>query len=221
MQQRYQVTLTGATGLIMHADDLTWRAQMERWGCDPENKKLSRPGDDRTPAFRWLGSLYHDATKVGIPSDNLMTALREGGSKVSVPGKKNLTYKKQSQSGIVVDQILWPVVTPKGQVSWPECKALLEEKDYEKHEAAALVMGFELFAKGAKVGMSKHVRVRPRFDQWSASGTVTVTDETITASVLQTILDCAGTYCGLGDWRPSSPKSPGPWGRFTAVVVPK
>jgi len=217
--ERYSVTLASVTGLLMHADDLTWRAEMERWGADPENKKLSRPGDDRTPAFRWIGSVYHDREHVGIPSDNLMTALREGGSRVPVPGKRNLTYKKQSQSGIVVDQILWPIQTPKGVVPWAECRALAAVKDYEEHEAAAQRMGFELFAKGARVGQSKHIRVRPRFDSWTAFGTLTVTDESINEQVLGMILDAAGTYCGLGDWRPSSPKSPGPWGRFVATAV--
>jgi len=62
------------------------------------------------------------------------------------------------------------------------------------------------------------VRVRPRFDNWSCGGTVTVFDDMITTDVLKNILTFAGTYAGLGDWRPSSPKSPGPFGKFTAEV---
>jgi len=214
---RYEVKITGVSGLLMHADNLQWAGEMKRWESDPENKKNSTAGDDRTPAFRWLGCLYHDAAHVGIPSDNLMTAIREGSTKVPT-GKKGGSFKKQSQSGIVVDQVIWPLVTPAGLVRWPDCKALLSVLDYAEHEAAAQRLGFELFAKRAKVGMAKHVRVRPRFDTWEASGTVTVTDETITESILQKILDCAGMYCGLGDWRPSSKVSPGPWGRFVAEV---
>jgi len=215
----YRVTLRGDSPLLLHADNLAWRAQLERWNADPENKRLSKAGDDRTPAWRWLGYVYHDGSHVGIAADNIMTTLREGGAKVPVPGKKSLTYKRQSQSGLVVNELLWPIETPKGLIPWASVAALKEEADYAAQEAAASALGFELFAKSAKVGMSKHIRVRPRFNAWAASGTITVFDDSITEQVLQSILDMAGTYCGLGDWRPSAPSKPGPWGRFHATVT--
>jgi len=215
----FRVRLHGESPLLLHADDLSWRGQLERWNTNPENKRTSKAGDDRTPAWRWLGYCYHDASHVGIAADNLMTTLREGGAKVPVPGKKNLTYKRQSQSGLVVNELLWPLETSKGLVPWSDVKALIDVPEYEEHEAAAQRLGFELFAKSAKVGMSKHIRVRPRFNQWSATGTVTVFDESITEDVLQNILDMAGMYCGLGDWRPSAPSKPGPWGRFSATLA--
>jgi len=216
-QETYHVTLTGASPLLLHADDLAWRGQLERWTSDPENKRSSKAGDDRTPAWRWMGYCYHDDQYVGVAADNLMTMLREGGAKVPA-GKKNLTYKRQSQSGLVVNEMLWPLVTPRGVVSWPTLAALIAQPDYAAHEAAAVSLGFELFAKSAKVGMSKHIRVRPRFNSWTVSGSITVFDETITQPVLQSILDMAGMYCGVGDWRPSSPSKPGPWGRFSASI---
>lgn len=215
----YRVTLEGQSPLLLHANDLAWRGQLERWTADPENKRKSKAGDDRTPAWKWVGHCYHDGQHVGMPSDNLMTTLREGGAKVPVPGKKNLTYKRQSQSGLVVNELLWAIQTPKGAVPWSAVSALVAEEDYAAHEAAAQGLGFELFAKSAKVGMSSHVRVRPRFNQWAITGTITVFDETITRDVLQNILDMAGMYCGLGDWRPSAPSKPGPWGRFTASIT--
>lgn len=214
----YHVTLTGESPLLLHNDNLEWAEQMTRWGADPENQKLSVRGDDRSPAWRWLGYCYHDGKSVGIASDNIMTALREGGAKVPVPGKKSLTYKRQSQSGLVVNELLWPLVTSAGAVSWPKVSALAAETNYQAHEEAARALGFELFGKRATVGTSKHVRVRPRFNAWSAAGTITVFDESITRDVLVSILMMAGLYCGLGDWRPSAPKKPGPFGRFTSVV---
>lgn len=215
--ERYNVTLTGESPLLMHADDLKWRGELERWLANPENKRASKAGDDRTPAWKWIGYCYHDGKHLGIPSDNLMTTLREGGAKVPT-GKKGGTFKRQSQSGLVVNELLWPLVTTSGPVPWADVAALASESDYAQHEAAAQRLGFELFAKAAKVGMSKHVRVRPRFNTWQASGSITVFDDTITANILAVILEMAGTYCGLGDWRPSSPGKPGPWGRFRAEV---
>jgi hypothetical protein len=52
----------------------------------------------------------------------------------------------------------------------------------------------------------------------TARGTVNVGDKQITTAVLTDILEAAGKYKGLGDWRPSSPKSPGPFGTFSATV---
>lgn len=209
--------MKGEAPLLMHADDLSWRGELDKWLRDPENKRQSKAGDDRTPAWKWLGYCYHDGKVLGIPSDNLMTALREGGAKVPT-GKKGQTYKRQSQSGIIVDQMLWPIETAKGAVKWDNVAALRDESSYEAHEDAVKHLGFWLFAKGAKVGTSKHIRVRPRFDAWSCRGSVTVVDETISDEVLKLIFDMAGIYCGLGDWRPSSPSKPGPFGRFTAEV---
>lgn len=215
--KRYAVTLTGESALLMHADNLSWAEQMEKWRLDPENKKLSKAGDDRTPAWRWIGNLYVEKGRVVIPSDNLMTVLREGGKKVET-GKGRQTYKSQTQSGIIIDQSAWNVIVNDQEIPFEPIKAMIGEADFEKHEKLAADLGFELFVKRAKIGQNKHVRVRPRFDTWVAAGSLTVLDETITTAVLENILFMSGTYCGVGDWRPSSPKSPGPFGKFTAEI---
>lgn len=215
--KRYAVTLTGETALLMHADNLVWAEAMNRWQMDPENKKLSVAGDDRTPAWRWIGNLYHEMGRVVIPSDNLMTVLREGGTKV-LTGKNQKSFKAQTQSGIIIDQSAWDLTVDGATIPFEPIKALVGVADFEKHEEVVTGLGFELFVKRAKIGAAKHVRVRPRFDTWAVTGSLTVIDDTITTSILASILTMAGTYCGLGDWRPSSPKSPGPFGKFTAEI---
>lgn len=216
---RYNVTIKGETPMLMHQDNLEWDGFMKRWGLDPANKKLSVAGDDRSPGFRWIGYLYHYKDTVMISSDSLMTTLREGGVKCPT-GKGKKTYKSQTQSGLLVDQENWPLYNPvTGDVYKVDgLEEMKKETDYIKHEDWAIEHKFELFAKRARVGMSKHVRVRPRFDLWAASGTITVLDESITQEVLGNILTFAGAYSGLGNWRPSAPHSPGPFGRFTAEL---
>lgn len=214
----YEVEITGATPLLMHADNLSWADTMTKWGRDPANKKGSVAGDDRSPAWRWIGSLYHDGGHVCIPSDNLMTVLREGGKRCPT-GKGQQTFKSQTQSGLVVDQAAWPLILPTGKlIETAKIEALTDEDDFGVHEETAKALGFALFVKRARIGQAKHVRVRPRFDAWRAAGTITVFDEQITADVLANILTFAGAYAGVGDWRPSSPKAPGPFGKFTATV---
>jgi hypothetical protein len=78
-------------------------------------------------------------------------------------------------------------------------------------------LGFSLYLKRARIGQSKHIRVRPRFESWSATGELVVVDDQITEAVLTDILEVAGKYKGLGDWRPSS-KTPGTFGMFNASL---
>lgn len=217
-QQQYKVKLTGATALLLHQDNLQWSEKIRAWRDDPANRKLCNAGDDRTPAFTWIGCLYLDGGNVVIPSDNLMTMLREGGTKC--PTGKRGTFKRQTQSGIIVDQVGWQLITKNGPISSSDIDELIKCNDFKKHEEAVKDLGFCLFVKRSKIGTGKHIRVRPRFDTWSCQGTITVLDETITDRVLGDILTHAGAFAGLGDWRPSSPKSPGPFGKFTVEIKP-
>jgi hypothetical protein len=216
--ERFKVTITGESPLLMHQDNLSWEEKIKRWLAEPDNKAKTSAGDDRTPAWKWIGYLYQEAGKVVVPADNLMTLLREGGARCPT-GKRGGTFKRQTQSGIIVDQSSWVLTIDGKPVDTASIKKLIENPDFAEHEQTVQALGFELFVKRAKIGQSKHVRVRPRFDRWAASGSVTVLDETITADVLARIVAHAGVHAGLGDWRPSSPKSPGPFGKFSAVVT--
>lgn len=217
--QTYRVTITGTQPLLMHADDIEWADEMERWKLDKDHKKLSKAGDDRTPAHRWIGSLYRDeAGEVVMPTENLMRCLMEGGAMVLVPGgRSGKTFKAQTQSGIMPRALGWPLLVSGKRIDGKPIEALLGEKDFSVHKETVETLGFSLFVKRARIGASKHVRVRPRFDSWQASGDLVVVDEQITEAVLTDIFEMAGTYKGLGDWRPSS-KTPGTFGMFTARI---
>ena len=214
--RRYQVTLTGATPLLIHGDNVNFREVVKEWQKDPANKAKSVAGDDRSPAWTWVGYCYHDREHMTLPSDNLMTCIRDGAKKVPT-GKRGASYKAQSQSGILVDQIGWPIETPLGFVPWDCVEMLVDEPDFKVHLETAVELGFELFVKPAKIGRAKHIRVRPRFDTWSATGTVTILDDDISEAILRTILTQSGSYVGIGDWRPGSIAS-GQFGRFVATV---
>jgi hypothetical protein len=216
---KYLVKLIGETPLLMHWDNLEFGGLISQWQADPANAKSSVKGDDRSPAWRWLGALYHEAGKVVLPADNLMTVLREGGSKVPT-GKKGASFKRQTQSGLLINESAWVVTVNGRDINAAALfKKLQTEPDFDAHQQAAVAFGFSLFVKRARLdGGAKHVRVRPRFDTWEVAGSISVLDSTITGETLETILKYAGVQCGVGDWRPSSPKSPGPFGRFRAEV---
>lgn len=215
--KRYAVTFTGLTPLLMHHDNLAWTDVILKWREDPANKKFQVKGDDRSPAWVWMGYLYQENGKVCLPSDNIMTLMREGGVKCPTGAGKG-TFKSQSQSGLMVDQSSWPLLVNGKEVPYSEIYAQKENNDFQEHEALAQRLGFELFTKRAVIGSSKHVRVRPRFNNWSASGTITVLDAQITTQVLTNILTFGGMYAGLCDWRPSSKRAPGSFGKFSVGI---
>jgi hypothetical protein len=216
----YSVTITGKTPLLLHNDDIEWADRMDEWRMNPDNKKMSKAGDDRTPAFRWLGSLYHDGKTVCMPAANLMKCLMEGGAMVPVPGGKNgKTFKSQTQSGMMCVEPFWPLLVNGKTIAWPTLSKLMTVPKFTEHQAAARSLGFELLSKRAAVGSAKHIRVRPQFAAgWQLRGSVQVFDEQIEEKTLRDFFLYAGQYKGLGDWRPGAPKKPGPFGTFEAKI---
>lgn len=221
--KRYQIELTGTTPLIMHRDNLGFSEKVRVWQKDPANKELSVAGDDRSPAWTWIGSLYTDKHYITMSADNIATCIREGGAKVPTGKKKgDQSYKKLSQSGIVLDTPEYDLFIDGEKISIDPIRGLIGNTDFADHLAEVEGLGFELLVKRAKVQMSKHVRVRPLFRNWVVRGTITVLDEDmfgLTQDVVQMIFNQAGNFCGLGDWRPGSPKSPGFYGKFSTRLT--
>jgi len=210
------VEITGTMPLLMHHDNIPWSDQMDAWKNDPKNKQNSKAGDDRTPPWRWIGCLYHDGNVVTMPSENIMRCLMEAAAQVPT-GKGQKTFKSQSQSGLLCQEYHWKFMADGKTISMKDINEMLGFETFREHAEAAETLGFELFVKRAKIGQSKHIRVRPRFDKWSVEGHIIITDNQINKSILKQIFEIGGQYKGLGDWRPGA-KTPGPFGMFTAEV---
>jgi len=210
----YEFELTGLTPLLVHADDVEASDRLGEWRKASENRDISRAGDDRSPPWTWQTYLYTDGACLTIPSDNLMVALRQAGATETIKGNK--TYKSLTQSGLVIPDEHLPILVGGNPI---DAKAVsMIDGTFREQREAAEQLGFKLFVKRAKVGQSKHVRVRPRFDRWSICGKIEVTTDRIEAKLLQKFFEIAGNSIGIGDWRPSAPKSPGPFGRFEAIL---
>jgi len=216
--RHYDVTITGTTPLLLHADNIAWSDSLRKWREDPTIKKTQVRGDDRSPAWTWIGNIYSDNTNLVMPADNISRCVMEGATMVAVPGgKSGKTFKAQSQSGMMIVGD-WPLYISGKSVALAPIEALIGNANFDDHMASIEKLGFSLYVKRAKIGQQKHVRVRPRFINWSCRGTVRVLDPAITISVLENILQLAGAYKGIGDWRPSS-KTPGSYGMFTAEIT--
>jgi hypothetical protein len=212
---RVDFSLTGHTAILYHADDVEASDELQAWRKDPSNKKLSVPGDDRSPAWTWITYLYHDGDHLAWPSYNLMVGLRAAGAQMIL--KRQKTFKEVSQSGITMDSEFLTFTTGGKQLPFkPFADLKASAKNFKAHAEFARAHGFKLFIKRAVVGKAKHVRVRARFDEWAMRGSLTVHAPEITFEILERLFDIAGRG-GQGDWRPNC-KTPGPFGMFAAEL---
>ena len=212
--KRFQFTLTGFMPLLMHADNIEGSDELKEWRSNPQNKGLSVAGDDRSPAWTWQTYCYHNGKHLVMPSENIMVALRQAGAQMIM--KKQKTFKEATQSGLLISSEACEFRANGEQVKWSDVVAM-REKTFAEQSAASKKLGFDLFVKRARVGMSKHIRVRPKFSVWSVTGEVMVLRPEITADILAQLFELAGK-AGLCDWRPAG-KTPGPYGQSDAVVV--
>lgn len=218
----YEFILSGLTPMLMHADDVPQQDELDKWRKDPANKNLSKAGDDRSPAWTWktycyAGEMDDGERYLGIPADNIMAALRTAGAQIIL--KRSKTFKSVTQSGIVVGEFFCPLYVGQEDGGLKLIKASDIDAiggTFSEHVHACRKLGFDLYVKRAPIGKAKHVRVRPRFNKWEVRGSVQVVAKEITETILLQLFEIAGNYCGLCDWRPASPQSPGPFGKFQA-----
>lgn len=212
---KFNFTLTGVSPLLVHADDVEKGDQLAAWRKAPENKSLKVAGDDRSPPWSWMTYLITDGKHLCLSVDMLSASLRQAGSMLSL-GKRG-TMKSVSQSGLFLEPDFMQLTVDGKPITAKSVEALRELTFAEQSEAVK-DLGFSLFVKRATVGSSKHVRVRPRFENWSIKGSVEVLVKEIDETAIRDLFRLAGQYKGLGDWRPSAPKSPGRFGRFEAEL---
>lgn len=217
--ETYRFTLTGATPLIYDADDVDKAELLERWRKDPANKNISKPGDDRCPPWGWKRCVYLFDGFVAMPSDNLMPCLRKAGTEFKAKGQR--TYKAETQTGIVFAEDGYTLLVGDKPIPAAAIEAIEGDFDDQCEQFAALCGGAKigkLDVRRARPQTQKHVRVRPMFYQWGVTGLMHVIEPALNQKLLTDIFQFAGNKVGVGNWRPSAPKAPGPYGRFTVKI---
>jgi hypothetical protein len=201
----YKVTIHGVTPLLMHRDAFD----------EVEVLSGGKKGDDRTPSDRWKQYLYLENGRVVMPEANIKAALEKAGAAISIGGK--LTLKRPIVAGCFFDTPFLPLLVEDEEVTIDTIDAITG--DFEQQCVGAREAGFSLDIHRVKIGASRHIRVRPRFDVWTCVGTCEVMiPEEITFDRLAECFRIAGNSAGLCDWRPASPKRAGSFGRFESRV---
>ena len=127
-------------------------------------------------------SLYKDDKgNVCTPSLHLEAAMIKSAVSFKMKGRK--TYKDVFKSGLTVE---------------PE---LIKHKDNE----------YELYTVPVVIQRSRVVKSRAMKKKWGLDFVINIIDEeSLTPAVVKTVLENAGKYIGIGDWRPK-------FGRFKIV----
>ena len=133
----------------------------------------------------WKATLYHDE-EVGcyIPSKQLRAALVKAAVNFKIKGKMGKTFKDLVNATIELD---------------PDKISLYKDEPDYVHE------------EWVKVQRNQIMRKRPAFKKgWEINFTLLVLDEQTPTERLREILEFAGKFVGIGDWRPH-------FGRFEII----
>lgn len=133
----------------------------------------------------WVKSLYWNE-EVGVyqPASHIEGALIKAAVNFQIPGKRKKTYKDLFKSAVFVG----PDVIPLGIKGSPE----------ELLKKGRLVID----KRCVVVQKSRVERLRPRFDAWALKFQIEVHDDQIHPDAVREILEYAGRFCGIGDFRP-------------------
>lgn len=185
----FKLKLMSTETLLMHNAQLADPLNPFTKELAEVTSKRKKSEEDHVEIARreWLGGLYYDA-EIGpyIPGQNLERALLDS-ARLNRLGKG-------IQRGMFITENRIALQYP-GPRDLP---SLMADANH-RHSASV------------KVGMSRTMRCRPMFREWSLETVGLLDEEQLDLSDLQQIAVRAGTLIGLGDWRPR-------FGRFTAEV---
>lgn len=162
----------------------------------PKSEKKNQAAQDFIIMERenWRKKIHTDEDgNAVIPGECLVEMLKGGASYwgAKIPSRGNLTY---------------------GGIIGKSCVALDMPLGMKSDDDRIIPFGKNCNGNPTKKGGSMVYKIRPLFRPWGGTFILHVFDPRITGSVLRTILEFAGTYNGLGDWRPH-------FGRFDVVSI--
>lgn len=142
-------------------------------------------------SLEWRTALYYDET-IGVyqPSSHIEGALIKAATSFLIPGRGKKSYKDLFKSAVFVS----PEYIPHGLKGSP---------DQLKAEQKLLID-----RRLVRVNNSGVERLRPMIKNWSLEFNIEIADDQISKDTVQQVLEHAGRYIGIGDFRPK-------YGRFT------
>lgn len=189
---RFRLDIRGTAPLIMHSSRLADALDPATKALKEISAKRKKTDDDlaQLSLTEWLGGLYYDPAlkTIYMPSDNVQACLIEA-AKATRKGKT-------VDRAIFLDGDVNPLDFPDKNKT---IEALSKDENY-------------VFRKVVTVMRAKVVRTRPIFREWSTSVFGVLDTSEMNWQDFVGIVERAGSFVGLGDWRPR-------YGRFEATVT--
>lgn len=134
-----------------------------------------------------------------LKSEAAWGAVRNAASGMRVETRSaKMTAKRALSGGILFPEEVCPLFDP---------KTLAPLVDYEINTQRAVVQGNGV------------MRNRPHLREWACDVLVEIDPEVLNEEVLFEFFERAGQFSGVGDQRPSAPKTPGFFGTFDVEIV--
>lgn len=186
---RFRITLTGTAPMLMHNGRLANPLDPSTQALKALTSKRKKTDDDLLDIARaeFLGGLYIDPD-VGpyVPGENVERAIRDG----AVLTKNGTNVKR----GLFIETDINPLA-----YSGPrDAEGLWADENFR-------------FIRTVRNQQNRVSRCRPIFTDWRTSAEGTLDEAILDFRTLGSIVEQAGLYVGLGDWRPR-------YGRFTAEL---
>ena len=110
--------------------------------------------------------------KLFLPSTHFKAAMVKAATDFKMTGRK--TYKDYIKSGIFIE----------------ETEIVLDQQKYEIFETPVVIQ------------RARVMSWRPMFKEWSCQFTIEIADDVLDSKVIKEILEAAGRFKGVGDFRP-------------------
>jgi len=134
--------------------------------------------------------LYEVNGKPYLPARYFEACLIEAAKQFKIAGKGKSTYSKYIGATVHIE---------------PEA-LMLSPNQWEPYTIAAVNPNTR----------GRMLVTRPRFNEWGTEMTVTCEEDSISTDTIQRIMEYAGRFVGVGDWRP---EKKGKFGKFRLVSV--
>jgi len=181
--------IVGTSPIIIHSDKTAnpmneFTKQLKTF---TSKRKKTEEDIEAVSRIEFLASLYYENGNYVIPSANIEATM--------------LASAKQNRNGTLLKQAV--TIINDGTFDFKD-KNVSPDKLWN--------LGKYTDIRTVKVGTSKVMRTRPIFKEWASEFDVYYDDAKLNRDEVVSILENAGKYVGLGDYRPR-------YGRFSVEVI--
>jgi len=194
--RKFKVKIRGVTDYIQHK--MPYGKEAEK--LKHITKVLQQNSDDEEAYMTEAKiALYRTEDEtVYIPATQLKGSLLEAGKEIRIEGKGKSTYKKIVGAFMFIEPEKIPVTR-----NGVPIKAEFDD------------VNLTIRRDWVVIQRSRILRTRPVIKEgWEAEFTLVVLDDTIPINVIKDLLKTAGSFKGIGDWRP---QKGGPYGTYEII----